>query len=222
MNTGNSKIPNLQVENIGSKKKPLYAIKGFIELASWTGYYLYDDSYHLIKDKVVTNGRVGLWVDGEIAPDCSFRLMEEQVNSYFHLVEYQEKMKQSILENLKKEFPRLLSEEYSSWDQENSNFPGNLIFTKEFDFKNYIGPESISIGEEVKDGMAYVTWNFRCRWDLEHGFGVITHRDRIIDIAPDVDVWKINMDNGTYEKEQKLYGKKEWKLPKKKNWWQFW
>jgi hypothetical protein len=32
-----SGIPNITTENIGSKKNPLYSVKGFIELISWTG-----------------------------------------------------------------------------------------------------------------------------------------------------------------------------------------
>jgi hypothetical protein len=223
MNPETSKVPNIQIENIGSRKKPLYVIKGFVELNSWTGYYLYDDSYKLIKDKVVTNGRIGLWVDGEITPNGEFRLSQEQVNSYFYLVEHQEIIKHSILETLKKEFPRLLSEEYASWDAEEDFFPKPSELTQAFDFKDYIGPESIRIGEDVKAGIAYITWSFRCRWDIEHGFEVITHKDRVIDIAPEADPWKIDQDNGTFEQKQKEYNVSILQLPKKKKrWWQFW
>lgn len=222
MDIETSRIPNIQIENIGSTKKPHFTIKGFIELNKWTGYFLYDETYKLIKDKVVTNGRINLWIDGVITPDRSFRISQEQVNSYLYLVEHQERIKHSILENLKKEFPHLLSNEYASWEHEEPNFPSVSALTPEFDFKNYIGPESISIDDDVRDEIAYVTWNFRCRWDVEHGFGVITHKDRVIDIAPEVDIWKIYKDNGTFDQQQKKYSGKEWKLPKKKKWWQFW
>jgi hypothetical protein len=222
MNSETRRIPDIQVENIGTLKKPLYAIKGFIQLPCWTGYYLYDDSYKLRKHKVVTNGRIELWVDGEIIPDGSLHFLPEQVNAYFYLVEHQESIKHSLLETLKKEFPRLLSNEYASWDIEDGGFPKLTDLTGEFDFKNYIGPESLSIGEDVRDEVAYITWYFRCRWDVEHGFQVVTHKDRVIEIAPEADPWKIDKDNGTYEQKQKEYKDKVWKLPKKKKWWQFW
>lgn len=222
MNIETNGIPNLHIENIGNKKKPLYVVKGFIELKSWTGYFLYDDSYKLKEHKVVTNGRIDLWIEHDIATDGSLYIPQEQVNSYFYLVEHQERMKHSILEELKKQFPRLLSVEYASWDHEDPGIPRLSDLTPGFDFKNYIGPESINIGEDVRDGQSYVTWRFRCTWDPEHGLEVITHKDRIIDIAPDSDIWKIYKDNGTYNKIQEEYKDKVWKVPTKKKWWQFW
>ena len=56
----------------------------------------------------------------------------------------------------------------------------------------------------------------------EHGFEVITHKDRTIDISPDADIFKIYKDNDTYEEVEKELMNKEWKLPKRKKWWQFW
>ena len=223
MNTEIDSIPNIQIENIGSRKKPLYVIKGFIELPCWTGYYLYDDSYKLKKDKVVTNGRIELWVDGEIRPDGTKHIPPEQANSYFYLTEHQESIKHSILDSLKKEFPRLLAEEYPYSDLEEGGFPALTDLTPDFDFKDYIGPESISIGEDVKGGIAYIQWHFRCQWDPEHGFQVITHNERVIDIGPEADPWKIYKDNGTFEEVQKEYDSKASPLPKKqKKWWQIW
>jgi hypothetical protein len=217
-----NKIPNIQVQNIGTTRKPLNAIKGFIELPVWTGHFLVEEPNYLIKTRVVTNGRIDLWVDGEIRADGSFSIDQEQTNAYFYLVENRDQVKQSILEQLKKDFLRLLSDEYASWDHENGGFPRLTDLTPEFDFKNYIGPASISIEEYKKDKMAYVKWHFQCLWDPEHGFEVITHRDRVIDLAPEADIFKINKDNGTYEELEKELKNKEWKLPKKKNWWQFW
>ena len=224
MNIEKKGIPNLQIENIGSKKKPLNVIRGLIELPCWNDYYLYDDSYKLKKEKVVTGGRIELWVDGEITLDKSLQFTPEQINAYHYLVEHQDNIKLSILQSLKQEFPRLLSDEYASWDHEASFFPRLTDLTPSFDFKDYIGPESISIGEDVKDGIAYISWRFRCRWDIEHGLDIVTHKARVIEIAPEADPWKIYKDNGTYEQEMKAYNNKlpEYRPVKKKQWWKFW
>jgi hypothetical protein len=224
MDIESNRIPNLQIENIGSKKKPHNVIKGYIELPCWNGYYLYDDTYKLIKDKVVTGGRIELWVDGEIASDNSLQFLPEQFNAYFYLVQHQERIKHSILQGLKQEFPRLLSHEYASWEHEDPYFPKLADLTTEFDFKNYIGPESISIGEDVKDGSAYITWRFRCSWDVEHGLDFVTHKERVIEVAQEADPWKIYKDNGTYEQELQEYkaGMPVFKPAKQKKWWQFW
>ena len=221
MNIDNSKIPDIQIENIGNKNKPLFVLKGFIKLSQWTDYFLYDESYQLIKEKVVTDGRIQLWMSDDITSEESYDISPEQVNSYFYQIEHQQRIKFSILENLKKEFPRLLANEYGSWEQKEPYFPDVSSITPEFDLKKYIGPESIRIHKDAKDKIAYVTWNFRCSWDIEHGFEVITHKDRVIDIALEADIWKIYKDNGTYDQMQKAYHEREWNLPKKKKWWQF-
>ena len=222
MSKDSNTIPNIQVQHIGTGKKPHSVIKGFVELPCWNGYYLYDESYALKKNKTVTNGAIELWVDGMVNKDGTFFIDPEQINSYIYLVENQEGIKHAILNALKKELPLLMETEYASWDLEEEWFPKLADLTPEFDFKNYIGPESITIGEDVKDGIAYITWRFRCRWDIEHGLDIITHKERVIEIAPEADPWKISKDNGTYEEEQKEFANKVWKLPKKKKWWQFW
>src|SRR5688572_27565369 len=102
MNIETSGIPNLHLEKSGNKKNPFYTLK---------------------KNKVVTNGRIELWIEHDMATDGSFYIPQEQVNAYFYLVENQERMKQSILEALKKQFPRLLSDEYASWDHEDPGMP---------------------------------------------------------------------------------------------------
>jgi rubrerythrin len=215
-------IPNIQLVNIGTVKKPLNAVKGFIELACWNGYYLVTIPNYRFKNKVVTNGRVELWVDAAITEDNSFSIDPEQLNAYQFLVQQQTEVKQAILEELKKQFPRLLQDEYASWDQDDGSMPLLTQLTADFDFKNFIGPSSISIEEDVKDETAYVKWQFQCLWDPEHGFEVITHKNRVIDIGPEADIFKINKDNGTYDELEKELDNKQWKLPVKKKWWQFW
>lgn len=217
-------IPNVQKENIGSGRKPLYVIKGFIELPCWDGYYLNDEAYKGKEDKIIKGGRIPLWVDGEIAPDNSLHFSMEQINAYAYLVKHQEHLKHAIVQALKQEFPRLLADEYASWDHEAPFFPKRSEMHTDFDFREYIGPESISIGEEARDETAYITWQFRCRWDIEHGFQVVTHKDRVIEIAPETDIWNIYKDNGTYEQELKEYNARmRVSRPRKqKKWWQFW
>jgi hypothetical protein len=216
------KIPNIQLENIGTITKPHRVIKGFIELPCWNGYFLVEETNYVMKTKVVTNGRIELWVDGMINADKSFQIDQEQTNAYFFLVEHQQRVKQSILDELKKKLPDLLSNEYASWDHENGGFPSVSDLTLEFDFKNYLGPSSINIEEDVKDEIAYIKWHFECLWDPEHGFEVITHKDRVIDLSQETDIFKINKDNGTYEELEKELKNRVWKVTKKKSWWKFW
>ena len=198
-------------------------IRGFIELPCWDGYYLYSEAYKLKKNKVVTGGRIDLWVDGEIGQDSNLLFSEEQINAYFFLTEHQEGIKRSILQSLRQQFSELLADEYQSQDREDPALPRLADLNEDFDFKDYIGPESIQIGTDIKDGSAYVTWRFRCRWDEEHGLDIVTHKERVLEIAPEADPWKIYKDNGTYEQVRKDYKEPaSIAKPQKKKWWQFW
>lgn len=217
-----NEIPGLQVENIGTRKKPHQVIKGFIELPCWNGYFLTEKPNYLIKTNVVTDGRIELWVNGTIGDNGRYAVDPEQSNCYFFLAKHQDRIKQSILDALKNRFPDLLSSEYASWDHEDDSLPKITELTPAFDFEDYIGPSSISIEEDIKDEMAYAKWHFQCRWDPEHGFEVITHKDRVIDLAPETDIFKINQDNGTYNELENELRNKEWKVPLKKKWWRFW
>src|SRR5689334_6240344 len=107
-----TKIPNIKIANFGTHR----AIKGFVELPCWNGYFLVEEPNHVIKTRVVTNGRIDLWVEGHIGSEGSFSIDPEQTNAYFFLVENQERIQHAILDQLKKQFPDLLSNEYAAWD----------------------------------------------------------------------------------------------------------
>jgi hypothetical protein len=224
MSNERQNIPGLQIKRVGNRKNTIKLIEGIIQLPCWDGYYL-DENPLKHRIKTVTGGQIILSVDAEITTDEKINCDREQVNTYWYLVEQQEHVKQAILQALVNDFPRLLEEEYKYFDVEEGDFPPLSDIVPGYDFKNYIGPNTISIGEEFKDDAAYVTWYFSCRWDPEHGFQVVTHNDRIIDIAQDSNPWKISKDNGTYTEEMEQRSKNAGPPPfawKKKKWWQFW
>jgi len=102
---GNKSIPNIAIETIGKGRRPLKAIKGFVDLPCWSDYFLTKEPNYLFKTKVMKNGRIELWVDGQINDGGTFHIDHEQTNAYFYLLEHQERIKNSILQTLKQEFP---------------------------------------------------------------------------------------------------------------------
>ena len=72
-------IPNIGIQRIGTGKSSLNAIKGFIELPCWTGYFLTEKPNYLIKTNVVANGRIDLWVDCAINADDSFKIDQSDI-----------------------------------------------------------------------------------------------------------------------------------------------
>lgn len=102
-----------------------------------------------------------------------------------------------------------------------------------FEFNLLIGLSTIHLLNVSKDGIAYVGYEFGCNWDDEHGLGVMTHKDRVIEIGG-VDTaflsWVAERDlnpeevNAEIEANHKLAEEifKETNKVSKKPWWKFW
>ena len=210
-----SKIPNIRIRNIGTKRNPLEMVEARIVLEAWDGY-LYK---HWENGKEITDGKVRLNFDcyrGNNPEDC-----RAEINAYNHLLKNQSEIRDSIIRSLIEKF-EWLKETYD-WDQDDEVTPD---VKADFDFKPFIGLLSVSFHEESKNDIAYLEWHFQCEWDPEHGLAVITHQDRVIDLdRGETDIWKIYEDNGTFAEKQKEYDEraKSAKPPKRqKPWWQFW
>ncbi len=50
-------------------------------------------------------------------------------------------------------------------------------------FRELIGLSTVHILAVAKSGFVYVGFEFSCLWDDEHGLGVLTHRDHVVDIG---------------------------------------
>lgn len=207
-------IPNIQVSKTKVKNGFIYMGSATADLSCWVGYFLNDRPAEIIK-----SGQFMIGIENDNADNSAFTASPEQANAYHYLVEKQIEIKQRIIQAMKDSFPALLAEEYASYDLR--CFPQLSDLTPEFDFKHYIGPASVNIERDARDGFAYVSWHFNCLWDTEHGFEVITHQSRVLDLAPQADRFKINEDNGTAGEISKqldtyLHSKKQ-----KKSWWKF-
>ena len=224
MNSETNSIPNVEVKSSGGKKNGIQLITGYVDLPDWDGYFLNEGTIYSKEEKRINGGRVELQVDGAINPDGSVDFSKEQVAAYWYLVEHQETIKRIILENMVNNFDLFDPFGDHKSDEQEGGYPRPSQLVTGFDFKDYIGPTSISIDENEKDDAAYTTWYFNCRWDPEHGFQVIMHKDRIIDMGQDPDIDKVYKDNGTYEQVMAAYKPANNPRPFawKKKWWQFW
>jgi hypothetical protein len=62
------------------------------------------------------------------------------------------------------------------------------------DLKPMIGLSTIHISDVEKDGAAYIGFEFGCDWEQEHGLGVMTHKDRIVEVGDcqtAFDAWRL-------------------------------
>lgn len=204
-------IPNIQ--NIKSREGgETYLHKStIVSLPQWIGYF----SNYMCTERIM-DGQFSIGIDNVIESSDDFTPSQAQVNAYYYLTENHDAIKESILLAL----ANMILQDYEIYDP--VNLPKLSDLTHGFDFKNYIGPRVINISTDIKDEFAYITWHFHCLWDSEHGFEVITHKNRIIDIGIEADAFKINEDNGTAEEAKYQFGERLNTKTGKKKWWKFW
>lgn len=210
-----SKIPDLRIRKYGTWRDPLEVIETRIVLDAWDGYL----NRHMEEGREIADGKVtldfGVYKNG-IPYDW-----RAETNAYHHLLENQRLVRDNILKALTEEVNRFTQ----CLDPNDSFVPNITPETKaDFDFKGFIGPLSISFTEENKDDVSYLEWHFQCAWDPEHGFAVTTHKERVIHIDQDADIWKIYEDKGTLAEEQQKYDEqmKSFKPKAINPWWKFW
>jgi hypothetical protein len=213
-----SGIPDIKIVNFGTWRNPLESVRGRIVLEAWDGY-LYK---HMENGREIADGKVTLDFGGynrNISRDW-----RTQINAYHHLLQNQYEIRDNILKALTE-----VVDTFTQYlDPDDSFVPNITPETRAcFDFKPFIGPLSIGFTEEdlSKDDTAYLEWHFQCAWDPEHGFAVTTHKEKVIHIDQDTDIWKIYEDMGTLEEEKRKYDEraKNAKPPKiKEPWWKFW
>jgi hypothetical protein len=213
-----SGIPNIRIKNIGTIRKPLEVVQATIVLKAWDGYL----NKRWENGKVITDGTIKLDF-GTYNPNIP-RDWQPEINAYNHLLQNQYEIRDNILKSLAEEVDRL-----TQYLDPNDSFVPNITpETKaNFDFKPFIGTQSLSFSEESKDDIAYLDWLFYCDWDEEHGLAVITHQNRVIDLdGGETDIWKIYEDKGTLAEELKEYEERMKNVKPKvkvvKPWWQFW
>ena len=212
-------IPNIRVVNLGSRRDPLEMVEATIALKAWDGY--------LVKrwenGKAISDGTVKLHFacNTHSTPDE----WQAEIDAYNYLVQNQYEIRDGIIRSLIDKFD-WLREYYDLDPADNTGLPDITPDNQnDIDLRPFIGPETVSILEQTRDGMAYLEWHLNCTWDVEHGVAVVTHKERVIDLdRGETDIWKIFEDNGTLEEEQRAYEERSnnARLRVMKPWWKFW
>ncbi|MET3019048.1 DUF6985 domain-containing protein [Flavobacterium hydatis] len=104
----------------------------------------------------------------------------EHNNGIEYLQNNQTTILESILSELLNKYPKL-QEIYDYPEDEKQDFMPDISQTK--DFADLLSPSSIYITSVFKDDIPYIGYMFSCSWDSEHGLGIMTHKNQIIEIG---------------------------------------
>ena len=91
----------------------------------------------------------------------------------------QELILKNILTELLKKYPDL-QEKFDYSDEDKPEFMPDINDIG--GFADLLSPTGFYVVSVYKDDYPYIGFGFSCSWDSEHALGVMTHKDRIIDI----------------------------------------
>lgn len=187
-----------------------------------------------------SDGYLGVYIqDYEFDEPQEF---QKQALEYFN--NNQSKVLNALCLGLINHYPRLMEMYNINELDEEFGFPELRTID---DVKKIIGLDNLHILSDKKDDLSYVGFECGCPWDIEHGLGIIMHRDRVIDVGG-ADIAfsssrELRKDNGSYTEEERIEDekwekqiaenssqyKKEQEIiglnkdgTDKRKWWQFW
>jgi len=104
----------------------------------------------------------------------------EQQNGLEYLQKNQEIILRNLLNELLKKYPDLQNI-YNYSEENKQDFMSDLKAIQ--GFVDLLTPINFYVTSVIKEGYPYIGFGFSCSWDSEHCLGVMTHKDRIIEIA---------------------------------------
>ncbi|MBO9631837.1 MAG: hypothetical protein J7578_01880 [Chitinophagaceae bacterium] len=218
MYTHLNRIPGLELFTVGSGKYMVKNLEGPITLACWSGFQSRQGAYDAPGIMHPSDGHARITLGGDMIstdPD----VQPFHINAYNYLMEFQHPIQEQILHALTRVYGNL-KEMYGA------SMP-DLVDIQQF--RKLIGLSAVHLLNVSKDDIAYVGYEFGCTWDEEYGLGVMTHKDRIIEIGDASTAfltWIADKDRDPDSDESDsifcTLQETEINHSEKKPWWKFW
>ncbi len=147
-------------------------------LRSWAGFQSRGGSYGARDKREPSRGRVNISIKtpfDRLAPPHP-----SQVAAYRWLREHESDVARAIREAAFAHYPGARAEWLGYYPEEAARLP---VLTEPADLARVMGLHDVHVLPTVKDGFAYIGFEFGCNWDDEHGFGVMMHKDRVIAVG---------------------------------------
>jgi hypothetical protein len=150
-------------------------------LPAWAGFQARHGPYTSRSSRKSSTGKVELRVVAPPGDDDNPPPAKEQVAAYRYLKENEEKVRDAVVAAVFKEYPKL-RRHYAAGELDENEYHMPEIREKA-ELKKLIGVGIVHVLNEAKGGHAYVGFEMGCTWDEEHGLGVLTHKDRVVEIG---------------------------------------
>jgi hypothetical protein len=155
-----------------------YFWEGELNLPSWAGFQSRRGSYAMIDTSSSSDGTVQLNVSTD--NDRPGPISPEQVQAFSFLIDRESSIAESILTAIFSAYPGMRQRYVGYLEDANQCMPEIGRFE---DLRPLVGLSQVHLLREASGGQAYIGFEFGCTWDREHGLGVMTHRDRVVEVG---------------------------------------
>lgn len=76
---------------------------------------------------------------------------------------------------------KIIREDYNKTFDEYGEDEEIPVAENDEELKELLIPNSVTIHSTVKDGYNYIGYGFDCSWEVEHGLGILTYKDQVIE-----------------------------------------
>ncbi len=143
-------------------------------LPSWAGFH--ERGPFARKSETPSEGRVIVSVEPATNDNEPAEPMPEQVRAYEFLKSHERSVASAVLTAIFDGYPALRK----AYGLDDDLMPE--IHAPD-DLRVLMGINQVHVLRHAKDGLAYVGFEFECTWDPDHGLGVMTHGERIVDVG---------------------------------------
>jgi hypothetical protein len=156
-----------------------YVWSGVCKLRSWRGFQRRTGDYGAADTQKTSTGLVSISIGTRVAAKRSLPTREQSAAFQF-LIERDKVLRDLILAEVFRAYPALQTQYGYDTGSGRKIMP---TIKKPTDLKRLIGLATVHILPVQLEGTAYTGFEFGCTWDVEHGLGVMTHRQRIVEVG---------------------------------------
>lgn len=185
------------IRDVFGEDRSLFFWQGEVRLSSWTGFPRERDlTDGFCPDEPAPEGVLDLCVR-PVDMAAGSQPTHEQGRAFQHLLDNQLAVRDAVLQGIFDVYGpwrdsylnTKISSDGGKTYQPASSFPD--LFPPEnmpeisvpAGLMRIIRPNTVHILESCKDGFAEVGFQFACKWDEEHGLGVLTHKGKVLQVG---------------------------------------
>jgi hypothetical protein len=175
------RIPPLTVEPFPALEWDEFFWSATVTLPAWEGFQCRLGPYASRVGRKASDGTVRLSVSTPFGQKQT-PPSPEQAAAYRDLVARQRAIRGSILQAIFHEYPDYRASYIADYDLDESDETVPVLDRPE-QLKDLIGLSGVLIHPVIREGVAYVGYEFGCVWEEEHGLGAMVHQDRVVTVG---------------------------------------